>query len=1047
MSQGSYEPVANKKLPSRKGRLSRFVMTVIMLFISIQLTKVSAKTLMRFDIPAGFANKTLKLYAEQSDRQVLFPYDQMSNKKTNQVDGVYKADDALDILLRNTGLTVFSYADGTLTISSLELDEDKLNMKTNKTKRFFGSLTAIAALFAGNNAIAQESQTTTLEEVVVSGIRGSLQRAVDTKRNAEGVVDSISAEAIGKFPDANIAESLQRITGVSIDRTGGEGQSITVRGFGPSFNKVVINGRSLASESETRGFSFDTLASELVKGLDVYKTSVASLPSGGVGSTVNVRTAKPFDKPGFQAAGSIAASHEDLSGETSPDLSLLVSNTFDDDSFGVLFSLSHQEREARFDQAQTDQWIENPTVGNQIGGAAPRFAPQNFDQRVAFSERTRTNANLVLQFAPSDELTVTADALYSDYDIETNATSVGHWFTPNNYQNAVTDANGTVISFDQPSGQATDFHAKTNDRLTDTTSFGLNFDWQATENLNVNVDFWTSEANREANNGNNNNMVLGYLRGASYDNSAGNLLPTVTGFRAGNGEFGNYLDPSNPRAHVSIRGGQIGGSEIKDQLDEIKLNGVWDQGNDTGLVKIKFGVASSEEEREINRFDNTTSGVHAILAGYLDPSAVVTFNGQSISNFDIPDSVFSVFDAGSGFLSGISGSGAVPTQWLRVNDEELFDIFEAQTGISHDAVQTGASITVTEETTSAYVETDFSGTVSDMPYDVTVGLRYEKTDVAVNGTVVPLEGLTIIDETEFGRVFRGSTPVTEKSDYDLFLPSISAKFDVSDNWVARAGISRTATRPTLASLAPAVNIITTRPGGNLTARLGNSALKPFESDNLDLSLEYYYGDSNYASIGWFQKKVKNFIVDGASSTTFTNSAGAVITDPLTGGPATFTVTSPTNAETATVDGFELAVQHNFDNGFGVIFNTTLVDSDAELDVFNTAQTFALPGLSDTLNLVGFYENGPYQVRLAYNQRDTFLKALSQSAGAEEPVFVDEYEQWDLSASYDINDQMTVFFEAINLTEEEVVERGRFENQLLNVDVTGRRFKLGVRGNF
>jgi TonB-dependent receptor len=179
---------------------------------------------------------------------------------------------------------------------------------------------------------------------VVTGIAASLGRSIDKKRNSELVSDSITAEDLGKFPDNNIADSLQRIPGVAIDRAGGEGRFVSIRGLGPDFSAVLINGRSPATENEDRAFSFDTLASELVRTVDVFKTSNAGLKEGGLGGTINIITARPFDFDGFHAAGSIKGMYEENSEDTSPQASFIVSNTFNDEKLGVLASLTYQER-------------------------------------------------------------------------------------------------------------------------------------------------------------------------------------------------------------------------------------------------------------------------------------------------------------------------------------------------------------------------------------------------------------------------------------------------------------------------------------------------------------------------------------------------------------------------------------------------------------------------------------------------------------------------------------------------------------------------------
>ncbi|MFS1701748.1 TonB-dependent receptor domain-containing protein, partial [Alteromonas sp. AMM-1] len=348
------------------------------------------------------------------------------------------------------------------------------------------------------------------------------------------------------------------------------------------------------------------------------------------------------------------------------------------------------------------------------------------------------------------------------------------------------------------------------------------------------------------------------------------------------------------------------------------------------------------------------------------------------------------------------------------------------------------------------------GEVSDMLLSGTAGFRYESTDVSVTGTEAPIIQLTVLDQTEMLAQYGGAQPIDVSADYDVILPNFSMKLEISDDLIARAAVSTTITRPTLESMSPVTVITTTRQGGDLTSTSGNPGLEPFESDNFDLSLEWYYDIASYASIGYFRKHVSNFIVNSQEDKTFTLSDGSLLTDPSTGnntsGPdsadsvAVFTNTLPNNGENAIVDGFELALQHTFDSGFGVLANATLVESDAELDPYNINQVFALTGLSDSYNLVGFYENDDFMIRLAYNWRGEFVQSLTQSQG-DGPTIVEDYHQLDLSASYELSDSLGIFFEGINLTEEYVHKRGRFSNHLLLVEDSGRRWAFGVRGSF
>jgi TonB-dependent receptor len=258
-------------------------------------------------------------------------------------------------------------------------------------------------------------------------------------------------------------------------------------------------------------------------------------------------------------------------------------------------------------------------------------------------------------------------------------------------------------------------------------------------------------------------------------------------------------------------------------------------------------------------------------------------------------------------------------------------------------------------------------------------------------------------------------------------------------------------------MAPVTTLVTTRQGGNLAAASGNPELVPFESDNIDLSLEWYYNPSSYVAAGYFQKDVNNFIITGTEDRTFELPGGGLLLDPSTGAdptnpdpadtPAVFTVTLPSNGETARVNGFELSALHTFGStGFGIMANATFVDSDADLNVADITQTFAVTGLSDSLNAVGFYEKGPYQIRLAYNQRDAFLQSLTQKNG-DGVTFVDDYYQWDISGSYDFSRSLSFFFEGLNLTEEVVTKHGRFANHFLLAEDSGRRFAIGVRASF
>lgn len=995
-------------------------------------------TTIPFNINSNDADLSLIEFAKQANLTIVFPYDKVKDSRANVVRGNYSVEKAIKILLNNTGLRAVFSKQGVVTIKL----EEEIKKEENSS-----ILSSIFQLFTddGDNIITYpEQQESPYELILVKGIRGSMQRTMDIKQASEGVVDAISAEQIGKFPDQNLAESLQRITGVSIDRSEGEGQFVTVRGFGPQFNTVLLNNRKLATDNLGREFSFDTLPSELVSAVSVYKTFSADQTSGGIGSTINIKTARPLSKRGFNVAGSISLLHDTNSQENTPQGTVLVSHS--NEKFGWLVSLSQQKRRARIDEAQTDGWLLNTDIPTDqiVSNSDNIFVPRNYDQRVRFDHRQRTSGTLVLQYRPTPDLDISLDYFRSEFDIRTESSSMGHWFTSSNLENVVTDENGTVLQFEQNIGHATDFHARTFDRLSSLSAYGINLDWQMTKSLKLGLDLSLSEATIDDKTGAANSLSLvGYLNRSKFDHTANNQLPSIGGFEDADptiiDAMGNtsgvshYLDPANGKAHVMLRRGW----NIGDEIDQFRFDGEWDSGSKNVTV-IRFGLMSTRQIKQNQRWDNEKDAVHCTFCGYY-------------AEPDLPDSFQSEFFAGNQFLSGLSGHQNIPKRWLKHSGQQLFSFLESYSDIDFSAVQRNNSFTIEEQVLGAYFEASYQLELMDMPLYLLAGLRYEGTDIDVTWSETTLQGLTILDQTELGQITSTPITVSQQSSYNNWLPNLTVKLDLSDDIVARAAYSHSITRPTMTQMSPNIVINTTRQGGDLRASTGNLELEPFESTNLDLGLEWYYADSSYLSINYFRKSVDNFIVNRSSDFVFVG-----VTDPSTGSDPTakddldvvavFDMTQPTNGETATVFGWEFAIQHHFDSGFGVLANMTKVDSNAQLDRNNVTQAFALTGLSDSQNLVAYYENDPIQVRISWNNRDEFLQSLVQSQGSE-PTFVERYHQLDMSASYAISEHLSITFEGINLTEEYVIKHGRYSNQLLLAQAPGARYSIGIRGNW
>jgi iron complex outermembrane receptor protein len=1020
----------------------------------------------QFDIAPQPLPDALKNFATQAKMQLLYRYDIVSRATANPVTGRLEKHVALEQMLRGTGLEAIYSGESTATIRLISTSEKT----TSGTKAASGptssppiSSTAYDK-YSGYIRLAQAETSPQpaqgaasdgLEEVVVTGLRHSLVNAMTIKRDSLGIVDAIAPQDIGKLPDTNLAESLQRITGVSIDRSGGEGAFVTVRGFGPEFNTVLVNGRQIAtptdpSQASGRAFSFDTLASELVSGVEVFKSSPARLQSGGVGSTIDVKTARPFDYSGFKFAGSADANYEENSKKAAPDASFLVSDRFADGNLGVLLSGSYQRRKDRLNQAQTDGWIVNggtPTssinggAGVAITASNPQgnlFIPQNFDSKVTFEDRERIGGTLVLQYKVSDDLTITADSLYSRFRNTTDARSYGHWFTPSNLTNVVTDANGTAIDLTQGVGMASDFHDKKFDKKTDTSVSGLNADWKISDRIQLNLDGSYSHGKEDPNGGAESELaLLGYPNQTIRYRSDGSILPYNTGF---------ILPTSGPNAgvvggthplfeHVML----LRGYGVTDTVGQLHADLVIKGDSPTeGLVNVRLGGFFSHDKKDTALYSND-GGTGCTTCGY---------------NFPSPASIpIGVFSAGSNFLSGVSGSNRLPTQWLTFDGPSLFNAItqEQPPGFTFAPPRVNDSL-VKERVFGGYFEAEFAGNLLDRPFDTVVGVRVEDTQETVSGLATQFLELTKLanDATQYGVSTAGTATVSSTNSYTDVLPTMSFRWRVTDTFTARFAASQTMTRPTLEQLSPVTTLVTLRPG-NFAAASGNPDLKPFRSNNLDLSFEYYYGDSNYVSLGAFYKNVSNFIVLNQTTGTVKNSAGTPLLDPGSGLPAQFTITAPANGETAVVKGLEAAVQHAFgDTGFGVQINGTYAHSDKELNPADLTNKFALTGLSNSANGVLFYDKYGFEARAAVNWRDHFLQYLSPPPlnGAGQAVTqVRSRYQLDASTTYHINKNFAVYVEGANLTNTYVLKYAYYQNQFLYAEDSGRRWKLGFRAAF
>jgi TonB-dependent receptor len=887
------------------------------------------------------------------------------------------------------------------------------------------------------------------------------------KREAVGVVDVISSEDIGKFPDSNVAASLQRVPGVSIQRAGtrGEPTGITVRGFGGDFNETLYDGRRISTAAGGRSVDFSTVGADFVGSLAVMKTPDVTLSTSSIGATVNVTFPKPFDQLGPRLVTSASGSMQDESGDIKPTAGVLFSNTFADDTFGVLADVIYTERATDTNRVFSSGWVGSRFAPCQMTSTCtnaeldttstmPGWWIQQYGAEQSQVDDERIDGRIAFQWRPTDNTLLTIDDNYSKQTLVTETYGFALWFSRRDLRNVQFDNNGTVLDFRQ-AGTPMDLNAGITEQVRETNQTGINFKIDVNDNLSLDLDASYAKSEQNPNGEGVDNADIGYggalgtSLGVRVTGDSSDTLPQLTTFGPA-GDQSRYLDPSVIGSHVLVRQQQ----QNTDELKQARITATWKDDN----VRLDVGTSYVDDNFELQQSNTFTNNFWQAYSGYGSPS------GRT-SGVIVPTNLYQGTIGTGGFIPGFSGGGALPSQLLMYSPRGLYSYLQglgnpqaqnipgfnygccSYTGSLDLALDPGSVQDITEKTWSAFVRAGFDVDLAGRPFHFTAGVRNERTDVKSSGIgrLPVLLTQSPADPTLLSTTFSGSQPITTESKYSYLLPSMDMKLEVTPEVHARFSASRTLTRPAINFLTPVLNVGALPRVGALTANGGNPALKPYLSDNFDFAVEWYYQQNSYAAANYFIKDVTNFIVQGTQRQTINN-----VIDPTTGQPAVYTVSQRVNGPDATVDGFEFAWQHVFgDTGFGFNANVTLVDTDKPFNRYDISQSgFAVTGLADSANLVAFYDKNGFEVRVAGNWRDEYLLQFGQNQNTgefgAEPTFVNSSLQIDLSTSYQLTDQLNVFFEALNVTNETMSTHGRFDNQLLDVFAYGRRYALGAR---
>ncbi|WP_213981002.1 TonB-dependent receptor [Sphingomonas sp. dw_22] len=875
------------------------------------------------------------------------------------------------------------------------------------------SATAFAQDAQSQNPPAAEDQATVDQEIVVTGIRASISSAQSIKRNSDQIVDSIVAEDIGKLPDVNVAEALQRVSGIQVARDRGEGAGIAIRGLTQVL--TTMNGREVFTAGDGRSFNLQDVPAELVAGLDVYKTPSANLIEGGIGGVVDVRTRKPLDKKGLVVSGSLRARYSDLPDKVKPLASLLLSNTWNvgsEGELGILISGAYQER--AFGTDLND--IGSPLLRDDVIPGQTVVAPNGSYQPAIGGNRRRIGLDGMIQYKPNPDLEFYAQASYQDFNSIQNQFGLN---IPTTLSNCPTPAGG-ARRCDPIPGTAV-LAPGTND--VQKISY-------------ANVPFSTFGVSRDTYDENQQ-----YSAGAKWDTGPAHLSLDVNYSKSKNTLYYAELDLAGvaPRIDQDITTTvptmKISGIDLNDinsfTVGSMTLN----QNYYTGELKAIRGDASFDIESDFLKSmdfgfrlaDRTTD---------FKPVRFFQTKGGSAAPYS------SLFIANP-LNDMFSGSTNIDQNFLVADFNKLrgdFDGVREQLGIAVEPAVTPLGIySIHEKTYAGYAMAKFKYD-GGLHLDGNIGIRIIKTSLQVVGNRAtfaqrPGTGTSPSNPAVFDQT--GFAPVNVDTSYVTALPSANIRFKLTDKLQLRLAASQAITRPNFGQLAPTLTLV---PGAQ-TGSSGNPDLSPLKSDQLDASLEYYFSPTGSVYAAAFYRKVEDFIQS--------SSRGQETIDGIV-----YQITRPANSGNGKIKGFEVGGQTFFDflpgllSGFGVQANYTFVDS-------NTTTSFAglsapLSNLSkNSFNVSGIYEKGPVSARIAYNWRDKFLTGITGSGSAlgNYPTYRKPYGWLDASLSVDITKQVTFTLEGSNLTRAKTdtyfdvpTRRGNWEQDDIQV-MAGVRFTL------
>ncbi|MCW1987604.1 UNVERIFIED_ORG: iron complex outermembrane receptor protein [Sphingomonas sp. R1F5B] len=871
-------------------------------------------------------------------------------------------------------------------------------------------LASTFATIVSSPAIAQDAQATAPnsaaadsadkgsdpgQAIVVSGIRASLKNAIDVKRSAIAVMDVITAEGVGKFPDRNVAESLSHIPGVSVDHQFGIGERVSIQGTDPALNRILIDGHSIASadwggnpgDVTGRTFNYSLLAPEVISRVEVYKSPEPWIDEGALGGTVLVRTRKPLDMKANSLNGSIGVNYNDRSKIANPRGSLLYSWKNKDETFGIMVAGTYDKDSlARagieyFGYSTGKDFLQKDANGDLLTDGNGNYVPKNpalainggttqdlanarypagINHAYFKQTRQRIGGQFAVQYAPTSdfELIATGMHIQGTYNNFSQSEFIYPNYNPGNIS-AVTLSNGLISSASMANGTSTQAELDMNYRKTKVTndSYNLAGTWHVSDRFTLSGNGGWSKATG----GTNPEYLMSLYSngGYTFDYTGTSTSVNYNTAPTDASQWGRFSTSSQKLPDgTTINGYQIGGIAHSRQKDEefyAQLDGKWEV-SDAFFKDVRMGIKASTHQNAL-----TVTGSKVF---YTNPISLTDFTTHLTPG---------------GLFNGLNDNGNA-NQFATLTEQGVVDALN--NGLYVDTgIDKGSTFSVREKVANAYVQLDFGSG----PIHGSGGYRMVYTSDRSN----------YFNSTDNGATY---TPIVSNKDYLKFLPSLNVSWDISDNFKLRGAVAEVIARPRYAQLAGAFS----RNDTNFTAAGGNPDLNPYQSTNYELSAEWYFRPGSLLSVEYFRRQISSYIVTKTVSQMLTPLGGTT--------PVEYQVTLPVNATNATVNGVSVGFQTPIWGGFGILTNYTYADAKSGVD--SDGNVVNLPYLSKhTVNVIPYFEKDGFQARISWNWRSDYFTGIGRLNSVDKTA---GYHQLDASIGYKITENLTVQANAQNL---------------------------------